>query len=90
MNPIPEKDGAQQAEHPIDRACRLLGNWTNTKLAAHFGLTKGAISIWKTNNEVPAAYCPQIEDMTDGLVRCEELNQKVDWGLVRKNRTALA
>lgn len=33
----------------------------------------------------PPAYCPLIEKLTGGQVRCEELNDSVDWSIVRES-----
>jgi DNA-binding transcriptional regulator YdaS (Cro superfamily) len=35
-------------------------------------------------NGVPAEYCPTIEKLTG--VRCEDLNDRVDWAYVRSNK----
>ena len=34
-------------------------------------------------NGVPAAYCPKIERLSDGKVRCEELYEDAEWGYLR-------
>lgn len=40
------------------------------------------VQQWLVNG-VPAEYCPQIERLTNGAVRCEDLNDKVDWAYLR-------
>lgn len=34
-------------------------------------------------NGVPAEVCPKIERLTERRVRCEQLNEKVDWAYLR-------
>jgi len=43
---------------------------------------QGHVSHWLKVG-VPAAYCPTIEKLTDGQVRCEELAPDVDWAVLR-------
>jgi DNA-binding transcriptional regulator YdaS (Cro superfamily) len=88
MNSIPENSAAPLPEHPIDRACRILGI-NNSELAKRLGLTKANVCDWKREGvEVPAPHAASIEELTDGLVRADELNQKVKWSAIRKNGTA--
>lgn len=91
MNSNPENnDDALILEHPIDRACRILGI-NNSQLAKMLDLTKGTVSLWKNEDlEVPAHHAASIEELTGGQVRAEEMNQKVKWSVIRKNGTALA
>ncbi|MGI4815866.1 MAG: transcriptional regulator [Janthinobacterium lividum] len=73
-----------EAESPLDRVIRLVGS--ATKLAAILGVTKSAVSQWKhEDRKVPAEHCPEIERLCNGAVRCEELNDKVDWAVVRES-----
>lgn len=46
------------------------------------GVRYQVVQQWFVNG-VPAEYCPQIERLTGGVVRCEELNEKVDWAYIR-------
>jgi len=72
-------------QHPIDRAVTLLGI-SQGKLGALLGVTKAAVGQWKQEGRrVPAEHCPKIEKLTRGQVRCEELNDRVDWGYLRNN-----
>ena len=36
-----------------------------------------------TKTRVPAERCPQIEQATTGMVRCEDLRPDVQWGVLR-------
>lgn len=66
-------------ETVLQRVILIVG--TRTALAQILGISKGAISQW--SDEIPAEHCPAIERATNGVVRCEELNSKVDWGYLR-------
>jgi DNA-binding transcriptional regulator YdaS (Cro superfamily) len=69
-------------QHPIDHAAEILGS--QTALAEHLGVSKGAVSQWKdADRRVPAEYCPLIERATEGKVRCEELRPDVAWDVLR-------
>lgn len=54
-----------------------------TALANDLGTTKAVVYMWRDRNNVPAEYCPQIEKLTHGEFRCEDLNDKVDWTYLR-------
>ncbi len=55
-----------------------------TSLARHFGISPVSVYEWITAGHVPAERCPEIERLTGGEVRCEELNARVDWAFVRR------
>lgn len=75
------------SEHPLDRASRIVG--TAQALARHLGVTKGALSQWKRpGRRTPPEYCPTIERLTGGSVRCEELCSEVEWGVLRSTVSA--
>lgn len=42
------------------------------RLAAHFGVTRSAVSQWRTNG-APAPYLRSISEFSDGAVTVEEL-----------------
>lgn len=46
------------------------------------GVKYQVVQQWLVNG-VPAEYCPLIERLTAGAVRCEDLNSKVDWAYLR-------
>lgn len=46
------------------------------------GVSYQVVQQWRTNG-VPAEYCPTIEKLTEGRVRCEQLNPRVDWAFIR-------
>jgi DNA-binding transcriptional regulator YdaS (Cro superfamily) len=72
-------------EHPLDRAMRRK-EVSATVLAAHLGVTRAAVAQWKQPGRVvPAEHCPKIERFFEGDVRCEELNDRVDWNYLRQS-----
>nr|WP_198983039.1 YdaS family helix-turn-helix protein [Herbaspirillum sp. ASV7] len=42
------------------------------------------VQQWLAAGRVPAEYCPKIEELTNGEVRCEELNDRVNWTYLRQ------
>lgn len=63
-----------------------IGSQTNlaTLLSRELGrpFRQGHVSHWLKVG-VPAAYCPTVEKLTDGAVKCEELAPEVDWAVLR-------
>ena len=55
----------------------MLGS--QTALAAAFGKAQGHASHWVKTGCVPAAYGPDIERLTGGLVLCEDLCPGTNW-----------
>lgn len=72
----------------LDKAIAHPNIRTMENLGAHLGegISKGAVSQWKQpDRQVPSEYCPTIERLTDGDVRCEDLRPDVDWAYLRKS-----
>jgi DNA-binding transcriptional regulator YdaS (Cro superfamily) len=46
------------------------------------------VQQWREQGRVPAEYCPRIEELTAGEVRCEELNDRVNWAYLRQTTAA--
>lgn len=69
----------------LDKAIEVVGG--TTALAKRIGVHPNVVTNWKTRG-VPAEQCPAIEKATDRQVRCEELNDKVDWGYLRSATAA--
>ncbi|MDB5853260.1 MAG: hypothetical protein JWR22_1301 [Herminiimonas sp.] len=42
------------------------------------------VQAWREADRVPAEHCPRIEELTNGEIRCEDLNDRVDWSVVRR------
>jgi DNA-binding transcriptional regulator YdaS (Cro superfamily) len=58
------------------------------KIAEHFGISAVSVYEWITRGSVPAEKCPEIEKFSAGVVRCEQLNDKVDWSYLRNTKAA--
>jgi len=54
----------------------LLSDLTGRKLR------QGHVSHWLKTG-LPAIYCPSVEKLTGGDIRCEELAPEVDWAVLR-------
>lgn len=72
----------------IERACVAApGDETSTgpqRLAAALGVTPGLVSQWSSGRtRVSAERCIEIERITSGAVRCEDLRPDIDWAVVR-------
>lgn len=66
----------------ILKAASVVGG--QTKLAKLLNVTPPAISQWvKGTRPVPAERCLEIERITGGVVRCEELRPDVNWAVLR-------
>lgn len=65
---------------PFSRAVDMLGG--KSAMARAFNVTPWAVSKW--SKRVPAERCPDIERLTNGQIRCEELRPDVDWAVLRK------
>lgn len=64
----------------LDRAIEIVGG--TTALARRLDVHPNVVTNWKTRG-VPIEQCPAIEKATDRQVRCEDLNDKIDWGYLR-------
>lgn len=66
----------------IDRAAQVVGS--QKKLADLLKVTPAAISHWSTGfRSIPAERCPDIERISGGKVRCEDLRPDINWGVLR-------
>lgn len=54
-----------------------------SKLASRIGVTAQRLSNWQERG-VPAERCPDIENATNGAVRCEDLRPDVAWHVLRE------
>lgn len=54
------------------------------QLAVTLAVSPVIISQWKTcARQIPAERCIEIERVTAGAVRCEDLRPDIDWGYLR-------
>lgn len=66
----------------LAQAIQIIGS--AAALARLLGVSRAAISQWEFDNRrVPAKHCPRIERLCEGRVRCEQLNDQVDWTYLR-------
>ena len=66
----------------IKKACNEVGGIT--ALSRGLGITPGAVHQWTIGyRRVPAERCPDIEELTNGVVRAEELRPDVNWHFIR-------
>lgn len=60
-----------------------------SKLAAGLGIALSYLSQMASGHRpVPPSMCPTIERLTNEQVRCEELNDTVDWAAIRSTKPA--
>lgn len=69
----------------ISKAIQLVG--AKSIADACNGISVQAVHKWATGR-VPADQCPNIERVTNGAVRCEELRDDVDWAVLRRGEVA--
>jgi DNA-binding transcriptional regulator YdaS (Cro superfamily) len=54
-------------------------------LAKRFKLTPWAVSKWA--NRIPAERCPDIEYMSHGKFRCEDMRPDINWAVLRSDQS---
>lgn len=69
------------SENAMRRAIDVVGG--TTRMSQLLGISKQRVSNWAARG-VPVEWCPQIEAVTDGGVRCEELRPDVRWSVLRQ------
>jgi DNA-binding transcriptional regulator YdaS (Cro superfamily) len=58
---------------------------TASALARKIGVTPGFVSQWIcSRREIPVSRCIQIEAVTNGQVRCEDMRPDIQWEVLRK------
>jgi DNA-binding transcriptional regulator YdaS (Cro superfamily) len=67
---------------PLQRAIDQVGG--QAALSRELGVSIQVIGNWLARGIVPIARCPDIERVTAGAVRCEELQPNVDWAVLRR------
>ncbi|WP_042295866.1 YdaS family helix-turn-helix protein [Paraburkholderia bannensis] len=78
--------GARQDE--LRDAVKLAGG--ASALAEHLRLSRGAIYDFIRRGNFAPEHCPEIEKFSGGRVKCEVLNNTVDWAYVRATSTESA
>jgi DNA-binding transcriptional regulator YdaS (Cro superfamily) len=60
------------------------GRGATSRLAADLQAPVSLVSEWANGTRpVPAERCPEIERLTQGAVRCEDLRPDVNWAVLR-------
>ncbi len=73
---------ADRGLRPVQVACAMLGG--PAKLAAALDCSVQAVCFWRDGQRrIPAERCIEIERITQGAVRCEELRPDVNWAVLR-------
>ncbi|MBR0574189.1 MULTISPECIES: transcriptional regulator [Pasteurellaceae] len=67
----------------IQKAFTIVGG--QSALAKHFQIRPWAVSKWQKSG-VPVERCIEIEKLTKGQVRCEELRPDIDWSVLRNSK----
>lgn len=63
----------------LKKAIDIAGS--QSALAKKIGLVPQVVNNWLARGNVPAEYCPNIEQATG--VRCEDLRPDVNWSVLR-------
>ena len=64
------------------KACNVVGG--QAALARLLGIKPPSVNQWvRDGRPIPAERCPDIEKLTHGAVRCEDLRPDVDWTYLR-------
>lgn len=75
----------------LDAAIAFMGTddkpGTQSDLARAIGndVRQSVVGMWKARKSVPAKYAPDIERVTGGRVRCEDLCPDVNWAVLRQS-----
>jgi len=66
--------------HPIELARKHIG-LSQAAFALRLGVSQSTVSSWVCGriNEVPPDRCPEVEALTSGHVRCEQLRPDLQW-----------
>lgn len=68
----------------IDKTIKRFGSLS--AVARALGLSGyQVVQQWIATGRVPAEHCVRIEELTNGEIRCEELNDRINWAIVRKS-----
>ncbi|MCK6431877.1 MAG: helix-turn-helix domain-containing protein [Aquabacterium sp.] len=74
------------SQQALRRAASLLGGQAALAAALRFKSRRNVWPWFNTGRQVPAEYCPAIERVTAGAVRCEDLRPDIEWGVLRSTK----
>lgn len=60
------------------------------KLAKSLGVSPVLLSQWSTVRQIPAERCPEIEELTERAVLCEEMRPDIKWRVLVLRNTQRA
>ncbi|EJF7775770.1 TPA: helix-turn-helix domain-containing protein [Morganella morganii] len=70
------------------QACISIGG--QSSMAKNLGVSSPTVNQWvKGIRQIPAERCPEIEKVTLGEVRCEDLRPDIDWTYLRGSQQPL-
>lgn len=73
----------------LHKAVRIVGSQSRLAREIGNGVTQAHVYYWLTRAQVvPAEYCPTIEYIVKREVKCEELNPRVHWWVLRNGPPA--
>ncbi|RZI86296.1 MAG: helix-turn-helix domain-containing protein [Rubrivivax sp.] len=72
-------------QEALHKAVTIVGSQSRLAREIGGGITQAHVHYWLTHAlVVPAEHCPAIERIVKQAVRCEELNPRVDWWVLRR------
>ena len=67
----------------IDRVVEFFdGSTTKVAIAIGGKVVRQNVDHWVKTKRIPSDFCPQIEQATGGLVRCEDMRPDVAWSVI--------
>lgn len=77
-------------QEALQKVIDIVGSQSRLAREIGGGVRQAHIHYWLTQAAVvPAEHCPSIERIVNHEVLCEDLNPRVDWAVLRRNRLAL-
>jgi DNA-binding transcriptional regulator YdaS (Cro superfamily) len=73
----------------LDRTIKYFGTLAGVARALDLSGYQ-VVQQWIAANRVPAEHCARIEELTHGEIRCEDLNDRVNWSVLRKSASPAA
>lgn len=77
-----EKLAYDQGMDGIDKTIKRFGSLSAVARALNLSGYQ-VVQQWVAAGRVPAEHCVRIEELTNGDIRCEELNSRINWSVVR-------
>ncbi len=72
-------------QEALRKAVQIVGSQGSLARKMGNGITQAHVHYWLTRAPVvPAEHCPTIEHIVGRAVRCEDLNPRVNWWVLRQ------